>query len=523
MWRTLDVRVQLSDLAYIIYTSGSTGTPKGVLIPHSNISNYIQALRQQAGWQHGWQFATVSTLAADLGNTVIFGALISGGCLHVLDYETATSAQLWSRYTQLHPLDVLKIVPSHLNALLAASEGQVQAQAILPRKQLIMGGEPLDGNLLTRLAQLEATCDVINHYGPTETTIGVLTNCLGPVKDAWKQTSALSVPIGKPLSNIDVAILNAGGHLVPIGVVGELYIAGAGVARGYLNQPEQTATKFLEKAWGNQPPKRYYRTGDLAKLREDEMIEFIGRIDHQVKIRGFRIELGEIETVLQQISEIKQAAVIDREDTPGDKRLVAYIIAGENQPTIQTLRATLKEKLPDYMIPATFVFLDALPLTSNGKINRKALPVPDMNQAAMATDSKTQPSEIMHYQLLNIWEVLLATNPISIKDNFFDLGGHSLLAARMLARIEQVFGKKISLSTLFAGPTIEDLTRVLMQQTQTSPKSPLIPVQVAGSESKKPFFFLTWRLVWWRILLLQAGSESRFGSTILCTRTIDLP
>ena len=495
----LDVSVQLSDLAYIIYTSGSTGIPKGVLIPHSNISNYIQALRQQAGWQHGWQFATVSTLAADLGNTVIFGALISGGCLHILDYETATSAQRLSRYTQLHPLDVLKIVPSHLNALLAASEGQVQAQAILPRKQLIMGGESLNGNLLTRLAQLEATCDVINHYGPTETTIGVLTNCLGPVKDAWKQTSALSVPIGKPLSNIDVAILNAGGHLVPIGVVGELYIAGAGVARGYLNQPEQTATKFLEKAWGNQPPKRYYRTGDLAKLREDGMIEFIGRIDHQVKLRGFRIELGEIEAALQQQPGIRQAIAIVREDHPGDKRLVAYLLTQGDPPASETLRIALKEKLPDYMVPATFIFLDAFPLLPSGKIDRRVLPIPD-NTPNRQDHTLVAPRTPVEEILASIWTNVLNLQQISIDDNFFELGGHSLLVMQVISRLRQSLHVEVPNRSLFEMPTIAALAQhidtllQLPQQTATGTGLALTsivrPTTIPASFSQQSLWFL---------------------------------
>jgi thioesterase domain-containing protein/acyl carrier protein len=262
------------------------------------------------------------------------------------------------------------------------------------------------------------------------------------------------------------------------------------MGRGYLHQPALTQEKFIPHLFHTQTTERLYRTGDLARYLEDGSIDFLGRMDHQVKIRGFRIELGEIETVLQQIAEIKQAVVIDREDTLGDRRLVAYMISNENPPTFQALRTALKEKLPEYMIPAAFVFLTAFKLTPNGKIDRKALPVPDMSQNTIATDSQTQPSEIMHYQLLNIWEELLNVSPISINDNFFDLGGHSLLAARMIARIEQVFGKKIALSTLFAGPTIEALTRVLTQQTQTHPKTPLIAVQVTGSGSKKPFFFL---------------------------------
>ena len=486
--------LKLSDLAYVIYTSGSTGVPKGVLISHRNISNYIQALQQQCGWQAGWQFATVSTLAADLGNTVIFGSLISGGCLHILDYETATSVQRWSSYTQQYPLDVLKIVPSHLQALLSASEGQVQAQALLPRKQLIVGGETLNGRLLSRLAQLEATCDVINHYGPTETTIGALINYLGPARDAWKRASESSVPIGKPLSNLEVAILNAGGHLVPVGVVGELYIAGAGVAVGYLNQPEQTEEKFLEKAWWSQPARRYYRTGDLVKTREDGMIEFIGRVDTQVKVRGYRVELGEIEHMLCQHEQVRQSVVQLRQDQDGEPYLAAYIVSDYIQKISEkAVQSFLQERLPSYMIPAYIVRIASLPLTINGKVDREKLPNPvhlndasDREQVVAGEARSINARDSIEARLINIWENILRISPISVLDNFFDLGGNSIIAVRLMSLIHTEFGCDLALSNLFKYPTLEAFASLLRQEIPVEPESIIVALQPQGH--RLPFF-----------------------------------
>jgi acyl carrier protein len=275
---------------------------------------------------------------------------------------------------------------------------------------------------------------------------------------------------------------------VPVGVPGELYIGGMSLARGYHQRPDLTAERFVPNPLSSEPGARFYRTGDLARYCVDGAIEYLGRIDYQVKLRGFRIELVEVEAVLLQQPTIQQAITLVYKDVSGNQFLVAYLISNGESLSNETLRTALKEVLPDYMVPTAFVYIDAFPLTPSGKVQRQALPAPDMSRAMTENESYVEPTEIMHYQLLNIWEELYTARPIGIRDNFFHLGGHSLLAARLIARIEQVFGKKISLSALFAGPTIEDLTRVLQEQIQASPRSPLIPVQITGS--KKPFFFL---------------------------------
>ncbi|MBD1812958.1 amino acid adenylation domain-containing protein, partial [Microcoleus sp. FACHB-DQ6] len=372
---TTFVSASPENLAYIIYTSGSTGTPKGVAIEHRQLLNYLHGIQEKLNLPSGANYATVSTFAADLGNTVIFPALCSGGCLHIITQERATDPQAIAAYFQQHSIDCLKIVPSHLKALLSASN----ASQILPKKRLILGGEPLMWNLIETIQKYNPDCSIFNHYGPTETTVGVLTYQVKMQGDRISQT----VPLGRPLPNTQIYLLDSHLQPVPVGVAGELYIAGAGLARGYLNQPELTAEKFICKSLTQEPETRLYKTGDLARYLPDGNIEFIGRADHQVKLRGFRIELGEIEAGLSHHPSVREAVVLLQENEPGNQRLVAYIVfhsklSVQDSQLIESLRSFLKEKLPEYMIPSAFVVLKALPLTPNGKIDRQALPAPEI-------------------------------------------------------------------------------------------------------------------------------------------------
>ncbi len=314
----LPTRCDAQDLAYIIYTSGSTGMPKGVMIQQSGVVNYTLALCELLGSKTGWHYATVSTLAADLGNTAIFCALASGGCLQVLDYETVTSSEKLARWAAQHPIDVLKIVPSHLSALLADERAHA---AMLPQRALICGGEALPVSLLTRLRELHVTCQIYNHYGPTETTIGTL---VYPFSDLAIQ-EVTTVPLGKPITNSEVYILDANMQLVPVGIIGELYIGGKGLAITYVQQPAQTAARFIPHPFGPYG-ERLYRTGDLARYTAQGTIEFIGRGDSQIKLRGYRIELGEIEMAIRQHPQVRNSAVLLRNDVPGGPHLVSYVV-----------------------------------------------------------------------------------------------------------------------------------------------------------------------------------------------------
>jgi amino acid adenylation domain-containing protein len=461
------------NLVYVIYTSGSTGAPKGVAVRHRNLVNYTHFLTQRLELQRypeGLQFATVSTIGADLGNTCIYPALVSGGCLHVIAYEVSTDAQRLAAYAGIHPIDVLKIVPSHLAALLQAGE----TAQVLPRKYLITGGETLTPALVEKVQSLGAGCRILNHYGPTETTVGSLTLELGEEWN-WQKCSAASIPIGRPIANTQVYILDSHLQPVPVGVIGELYIAGDGVTAGYLNQAELTAERFVANPFARDRQARMYRTGDLARYWPEGEVEFLGRGDDQVKIRGFRIELGEIEAVLARQAGIKQALVMAKEDGHGDKRLVAYVV-GQRESSIsaEELKTELRQQLPEYMIPAAIVPLAKLPLNANGKIDRQALPEPEQVQAK----AYVAPRNAVEETVAGIWAEVLHRDRISIDDNFFDLGGHSLLATQIVSRIREQLKVELAIRALFETPTISGLALVIeaAKKSGDSEDSAIIPV-----------------------------------------------
>ncbi|MBV9622595.1 MAG: amino acid adenylation domain-containing protein [Acidobacteria bacterium] len=468
------------NLVYVIYTSGSTGVPKGVAVRHRNLVNYAHFMTRRLGlekYPNGLEFATVSTLAADLGNTSIYPALISGGCLHLVRYEMATDPKQFAAYLSRHPVDVLKIVPSHMQALLHFE----QAEKLLPRRYLIFGGEALTPKLVNQIESLAPACEILNHYGPTETTVGSLT--LKLTEYALKEAQAATIPIGRPIQNTQTYILDGNFEPVPPGVTGELYIAGAGVTAGYLGQPEKTEERFLTNPFSTDPEARMYRTGDLARYLEDGKIEFLGRGDDQVKVRGFRIELGEIESALSAHSAVKQAVVIARDDQQGNRQLVAYVVLRREQAAgAEELRSHLKQQLPDYMVPQAVVLMSKLPLGPNGKLDRKALPEP---QEVEREAELVAPRNETETTLLNIWQRVLHREKIGVTDNFFELGGHSLLAVQLMGEIRKETGADIPLAALFQGATIEYLAN-LVRGADDVDRSILHEIQGQGS---KPNFF----------------------------------
>ncbi|MBD2040237.1 non-ribosomal peptide synthetase [Microcoleus sp. FACHB-672] len=449
-----------SNLAYVIYTSGSTGIPKGVAIEHRQLSNYLQGITEQLDLSAGANFALISTFAADLGHTVVFPSLCSGGCLHIISQERATHPEALADYCRQYPIDCLKIVPSHLQALLTASS----PADILPLQRLILGGEALSWNLIKTIKKYAPNCSILNHYGPTEATVGVLTYQVDSGKCAHISET---VPLGSPLPNTQIYLLDSHLQPVPVGVPGEIYIGGAGLARGYLNQPKLTEEKFIVNPFN--PETRLYKTGDLARYLPDGNLEFLGRIDHQVKIRGFRIELGEIETALSKHPAVRETVVVVREDKLGEKSLVAYINFKSKiqNPKSSELRAFLKEKLPDYMLPSAFVVLKVLPLTPNGKIDRQALPAPETLNTDLA-DTFVAPRTPVEEVLAGIWAKLLNPEKLGVHDNFFDLGGHSLLITQLLAKVRESFDVNLPLRTLFDFPTIAGLANSIEKQNANS-------------------------------------------------------
>lgn len=439
------------DLVYVIYTSGSTGVPKGVAVRHRNLVNYSHFIRRRLQLEHatqGLHCATVSTISADLGNTCIFPALISGGCVHVIPYEVAMAANLFAAYTTKHPIDVLKITPSHLSTLLNAPEGK----ATLPRKHLILGGEASSWHLIERVRQA-GKCAILNHYGPTEATVGCCTYAVA--ENDVKAWSPATVPIGRPIANDEVYILDRNLQPVPVGVAGELCIGGAGLAKGYLGQPEQTAERFIAHPFSTDPTERLYRTGDLARFLPDGNIEFLGRIDHQVKIRGFRVEPAEIEAALRKHPAIRQTVIVPYDDQSGEKRLAAYTVSSQVL-SAEELRRFLSDQLPEYMVPSAFLRIEALPLTANGKVDLKALPSPEQ-QPGPAEREFVNPRNPDEEKLVGIWKEVLKLDQVSVTDNFFDLGGHSLLATQIISRIRNRFRVQMPLHSFLESPTVAGL------------------------------------------------------------------
>ncbi|MEO7330760.1 MAG: amino acid adenylation domain-containing protein, partial [Minicystis sp.] len=352
-------------LCYVLFTSGSTGKPKGVAVEHRQLTNYVLGVGQRLALPPEASYAHVSTIAADLGNTVLFPPLCLGGCLHVLSQELVTDPDGLESYFHEEGIDCLKIVPSHLAALLAAGH----PERVLPRKLLVLGGEASSWDFVRKIERLRPDCRIMNHYGPTETTVGVVTYALDA---GHEEPNAPIVPLGRPLPNSRIYLLDRSMQPVLAGVPGEVFVGGAGVARGYVNRPDLTGDRFLADPFAGGEA-RMYRTGDRARFLPDGNLVFLGRVDDQVKIRGYRIELGEIESTLLALPEIKEAVVLcqTEEDRPDDKRIVAYLVSSTHDLT--ALRASLDDKLPEYMVPSAFVFLEALPLTANGKVDRQAL------------------------------------------------------------------------------------------------------------------------------------------------------
>jgi len=354
-------------------------------------------------------------------------------------------------YVRDNPLDMLKITPSHLSALLASSDGD-----ILPRHYLFLGGEALTWDLLDRVRR-RGGCQVINHYGPTETTIGSLTYTT--TAGSVSPHDSATVPIGRPIANTRIYILDDAGQPVPIGIPGELFIGGAGLATGYLNQPERTAERFILDPFIADGETKMYRTGDRARYLSDGNVEFLGRIDDQVKIRGFRVEPGEVESVLRRHVHIREAVVLVTEDAQGAKRLTGYYVAGSSDmATSDRIREFLVDHLPEYMIPSSLTPLPDLPLTPNGKVDRKALLAQEVAAQAPAYEGARNPTE---EKLAEIWATILKKDRVGIHDDFFALGGHSLLMTQIMARIRGVFQVQLALHTLFDNPTVASLAAVI--------------------------------------------------------------
>jgi amino acid adenylation domain-containing protein len=440
--------VTRDNLAYVIYTSGSTGKPKGVAVPHKAVNrllfntNYITLVPND-------KIAQASNTSFDAATFEIWGALLHGAQLVGISRDVTLSPQDFTRQLRQDGISVLFLTTALFQQIVRAIP-----DAFATLRCLLFGGEAVDPRWVRKVLKQGAPQQLLNVYGPTE---GTTFSSYYWVQDVPEE--ATSIPIGRPITNTQIYLLDEQLQPVPIGVLGELYIGGDGLAQGYLNRPELTSLAFIPNPFSQKPGTRLYKTGDLARYRSDGNIEFLGRSDNQVKIRGFRIELAEIEAVLSQHPAVAEAVVIVQEDIPADKHLVAYVVPNKGQaPTSSELRQFSTEKLPNYMVPSIYMILESLPLTPNGKVDRRVLPAVD----TLSLDPKEDyvaPRTTVEEELAEIWAKVLGKQQVGVHDNFFELGGHSLLATQLTSRIRDRFKVELPVRILFEAPTVGMLAR----------------------------------------------------------------
>jgi len=485
--------VRPADVAYLIYTSGSTGTPKGVLLTHGGLVNHGAAAVKLFGHMPADRVLQFSSISFDIAIEEMFPTWMAGAAVVFRPEDLSLQVAEFLRWVRQHGITVLDLPTAYWHEMVHELP-ELKEPVPEELRLVIVGGEKASAKAFSAWRKAVGNrVRWINTYGPTEASV---------IATAYEPPSSQDVPIlttlpiGRPVANTKVYLLDEQLNPVPVGVPGELHIGGTGVARGYLNRPENTAEKFISDPFSDDPAARLYKTGDMAQFLPSGEIEFVGRRDFQVKIRGFRVEPGEIEAVLERHPAIRDVAVVAREWSEGDKRLVAYFVpqAGQ-QPAPSELRSFLQGKLPAYMVPPSFVMLQAMPLTPNGKVDRKALPDPsasdsepfhsESSRSESATDG-AQPKDALELQLTGIWESVLGIRPIGRQQNFFDLGGHSILAVRLMHRIEQALQRKIPITTLLQAPTIAGLAELMRREGWSPSWSSLVPIQPHGS--RPPFF-----------------------------------
>jgi len=469
----LNPNLSPEDLAYIIYTSGSTGQPKGVLIEHGGLST--STLSRISFYKTMGVSLLVPSFAFDSSVAVIFGTLLTGGRLILCRSEEIKNPYHIKNLIQ--ETEDLLCVPSYYRFLL--DEGLLKDAAL---KRVILAGENLDEKLVKQHFLSKPSVQLFNEYGPTEGTVWATVTKIFP--------ETKKVTIGKPIANTKVYILGKNGEIQPIGIPGELCISGKGISRGYLNRPELNAKKFEQNSFSTDKDSRMYRTGDLAKWLPDGNIEYLGRLDDQVKIRGFRIELGEIESTLGDLEGVKESVVILREDEPGEKILVAYIVADETlsrkneSQRLGQIKSVLKKTLPDYMIPNEWVFLEKLPLTPNNKIDRKNLPKPEKEKI-----TQSPPTTENEKLVAKIWSQCLKKEHLDIRSDFFEIGGHSLLAVKMMSLLEKETGTKYPLNTIFTNSVLSEFAKYMdTYNPDESEWSALVPIKTSGT--KPPLYMV---------------------------------
>ncbi len=462
--------VKPENLAYVIYTSGSTGKPKGVQIEHRSVVNFLWSMRREPGLDADDVLVAVTTLSFDIAGLEIYLPLLVGGRLVVANRAVTRDARQLAELLERAGATVMQATPATWRMLIESGwTGN-------PGLRVFCGGEALSAELASALVKRSAS--VWNLYGPTETTIW---STVGQVRAGER-----SVSLGDPIANTALYVLDTNRQPVAAGEEGELYIGGEGLARGYLHRPELTSEKFVADPFSEKPQARMYRTGDLVRFRADGSLDFLGRIDHQVKIRGFRIELGEIEAALEQHPQVRQAVVVAQEDERRGKFLAAYFVSRSGTPPSRAeLRQHLARVLPDHMVPSGLVPMEAFPLTANGKVDRKSLPVPQIADFDFG-GNYVAPRDSTERKLVEMWEQVLGIGPIGVESSFFDLGGSSILAARLFMKISREFGQDVPLAALFEAPTIAQLAQRLRDRDKSFRYRTVVPIETSGT--KPPFF-----------------------------------
>ncbi|MCL6753065.1 amino acid adenylation domain-containing protein [Nostoc sp. CCCryo 231-06] len=482
------------NLAYVIYTSGSTGKPKGTLIPHQGLVNYLIWATQRYAVEQGGGTLVHSPLGFDLTITSLLSPLLVGRTVELLSEEQGIET-LSQALKKSSNLSLVKITPAHLDLL----KQQLSKEEIVNKtRAFIIGGENLLAQSITFWQDVAPDTILVNEYGPTETVVGC---CVYQVPVGKHSTG--SIPIGKAIANTQLYILDQYLQPVPLGVPGELHIGGLGLARGYLNQAELTALKFIPNPFSKQENDRLYKTSDLARYLPSGDIEYIGRIDNQIKIRGFRVELGEIEAVINQHPAVRETVVVVSEESVNSKRIVAYVVPQKEQTlAIPELRSFLESKLPSYMVPTVFVTLETLPLTPNGKVDRKALPAPELTH--VSSSNIVPPSTPFENLLAGIWAEVLALDKVGIDNNFFELGGHSLMSTRVMSQIRQVFQVELPLRCLFEKPTIAELAKEIEKAIKVDSGVEATNIERIGRSPQLPLSFAQQRL--WFLAQLKPDS-----------------
>jgi amino acid adenylation domain-containing protein len=460
--------------AYVIYTSGTTGDPKGVMIEHRSLVNYLCWFNESSPAKKSPGFPAITKPTFDAALKQWLAPLLSGGEVWIPSDEAVSQPGALLKTLAARAATGLNCVPSLWKAQLDALDSDREFPPPKSLSFLLLGGEPVNKQLVDRTFAAFPAVEIWNLYGPTEATANAAAGRIFP--DG-------AVTIGRPVANTQIYLLDSHLEPVPVGMPGELHIGGAGLARGYLNSPDLTAEKFIPNPFGGAPGARLYKTGDMARYLPDGTIEFLGRIDNQVKIRGFRVELGEIEAALSRHTGVREAVALAREDTPGEKRLVAYIVStGSPVPGTSDLREFLKAKLPDYMVPSSFVFLESLPLTPNGKVNRRALPAPDASRPELE-NLFVAPRSSIEETLIKIYSQVLGLDRVGVHDNFFDLGGHSLLATQVVSRVRESYRVELSLWSFFEAPTVAELAAVIQKLIDGGAGSPAPKIARVSRES----------------------------------------